>query len=565
MTAQSRKALALKAIGAAAAALIAAPLLAACGGGSQASELPEQSGATTESATPASTGGEITWAIESEPTTLNPQINGGAAAKHILHGLFDSYLFRTADGSYEPWLAESYQVSEDGKTVTLVLRDDVTFSNGEALDAAAVVANFDQLTSPDYASSSKTSLGSVESYQATDTRTVEFTLSQPDALFLDYLTIPGSAPIAPESLAKSSELEAGGPTVYGTGPFVLEAWNAGQDIILAKRTDYAWAPEELATEDGTAYVDKVTYRVLSEDSTRTGALTSGQADIITGIPALDASLFADQEGYTYEKSLAAGSPYSLYLNVSRAPFDDPLVRKAFIQGIDLDALLESTYRGEVQRAWSSVSPRSPYYDESLEQAITYDPEAANALLDKAGWTERDAEGYRTKDGERLKIRIVTAAPYVRDNRDLLNQAIGAAAKSTLGVEYSYEPVDFGTEEEANKANEYEAFDNSYNSTDPAGFFDVLYYSDPARGFIARGKYKDPELDKLIDAGRYSIDQDARTETYTALQKYVADNSYQFPLYASQETLAYSDNVTGVSFDPASGFAWGAYTVGRTQK
>lgn len=541
--------------------LLAAPILAACG----ANAAPTNQSGLAEQSSEASavTGGELIWAIESEPTTLNPQINGGAAAKHILHGLFDTYLFRTAEGDYEPWLAQEYVVSEDGKTITLTLRDDVTFSNGEPLNAEAVVANFDQLTSDDYANSGKGALSSLEGYKAIDDGTVEFTLSQPDALFLDYLTIPSSAPIAPESLANSAELEAGGTTVYGTGPFVLKAWNQGQDIVLTKRDDYAWAPAAIATADGTANLDTVTYRILSENSTRTGALSSGQVDIITGIPALDAPLFDGQDGYVYEENLAAGSPYSLYLNVSHTPFDDPKVREAFITGIDLDALLESTYRGQVQRAWGSVSPTSPFYDASLENSIEYDPDKANALLDEAGWTERDSEGYRVKDGERLKIRIVTAAPYVRDNRDVLNQAIGASAKTNLGLEYSYEPVDFGTEEEANKANAYEAFDNSYNATDVAGSYDVLYYSDPARGFIARGKFNDPQLDKLIDEGRYSLDTDARKETYLALQKYVADNAYQLPLYTSQETLAYHDDITGITYDPASGFAWGAYTVART--
>ena len=79
-------------------------------------------------------------------------------------------------------------------------------------------------------------------------------------------------------------------------------------------------------------------------------------DAITGIPAVDESLFDDQEGFVYEKGQAVGSPYSIYLNVTRPGLDDKDVREALRQGIDIDALLESVYHGQVERAWSSLAP-----------------------------------------------------------------------------------------------------------------------------------------------------------------------------------------------------------------
>lgn len=535
----------LKAAGALAAASL---LIAACG-----------SNTADETSTQQSSGGDIVWAIESEPTTLNPQLNGGAAAKHILRGLFDSYLFQNGAGEFEPWLATGYTLSQDGKVLTLTLREDVTFSNGEAFDADAVVANFDQLTSDGYGNSGQAGISSLESYRAVNESTVEFTLSQPDTLFLDYLSGLSSAPIAPDSLG-NDQLESGGTEIYGTGPFVLENWNQGQEIAFTKRADYAWAPEELATESGQAYLDSVTYRILSENSTRTGALSSNQVDIISGIPALDVSLFDGQEGFSYEKSEAAGSPYSLYLNVSRPGLDEKEVREAIRQGIDLDALLDSVYHGQVERAWSSISPKTSFYDASLEDSVSYDVDGANELLDQAGWDERDADGYRTKEGQRLTIRAVSAAPYVRDNRDVLLQAVGAALKNDLDVEFLFQPVDLGTEEERTEANDYEVFDNSYNTTDPAASYDVLYSSDPSRGYIARGKYNDSTIDDLIDQGRFTADSEGRGEVYTKLQQYIAEQAYQIPLYVPTDTVAYADSVNGLTFDPASGFVWGAYTV-----
>ena len=534
----------------AAGALVAAALVVAACGSSTASE------STAEAQT---SGGTVTWAVESEPTTLNPQLNGGAAAKHILRNAFDSYLFKNGDGEYEPWLASEFSQSDDGKTITLTLRDDVTFSNDEKLDADAVVANFDVLTSDDYGNSGQAGIASLESYRAVDDQTVEFTLAQPDALFLDYLSGLGSAPLAPASL-ESDQLESGGTEIYGTGPFVLDSWNQGQDTKFSKRDGYAWAPEELATQDGEAYLDSVTYQILAENSTRTGALSSNQVDAISGIPAVDVSLFDGQEGFVYEKGQAVGSPYSLYLNVSRPGLEEKDVREAIRQGIDLDALLDSVYHGQVDRAWSSISPGTPYYDESLENSVPYDVDNANDLLDNAGWDERDSQGYRVKDGERLTVRAVSAAPYVRDNRDVLLQAIGASLKNDLDIEFVFEAVDLGTEEERAEANAYEVFDNSYNSSDPAASYDVLYSSDPARGYIARGKFDDSTIDDLLDKGRYTTDLEQREEVYTELQSYISEQAYQIPLYIPTDTVAHTDKVDGLVFDPSSGFVWSAYTV-----
>ncbi|MGO1593609.1 MAG: ABC transporter substrate-binding protein, partial [Ancrocorticia sp.] len=521
------------------------------------------SNTTEQSADAAQTeGGDLVWAIETEPTTLNPQLNGGDAVKHVIRGLFDSYLYANEAGEYEPWLAEGYEVSEDGTTITLTLRDDVTFSNGEELDADAVVQNFDQLTEDDYASSSRNSLTSLTDYEAVDATTVEFTLSQPDALFLNYLSSSSSSPIAPESLESSDELESGGTTVYGTGPFTLESWNQGQEIVFAKRADYAWAPQAIANEDDVAYLDSVTYRILGENSTRTGALSSGQADVITGIPAVDVPLFDGQDGFEYYNSPAGGSPYSIYLNVTRPGLDDQNVREAIRQGLDLDTLLDSVYQGQVERAWSSLTPASPYYDESLEDSVPYDVEGANDLLDEAGWSERDGDGFRVKDGERLTVRAVSAAPYVRDNRDVLLQAIGASLRNDLGIDFAFEPVDLGTESERAEANDYELFDNSYGGSDPASSYDVLYSSDPARGFIARGNYDDDTLDGLLDEGRYSFDTEARHETYKELQAYISEEAYQIPLYVVADTVGTKDTVKGLTFDPVGGNAWSAYTVSK---
>ena len=97
-------------------------------------------------------GGDLTWGVESEPNTLNPQLNGQAKAKLILRASYESLFARKADGAYVPWLATAYEISPDGKRYTFTLRDNVKFTDGRAFDAAAVATNFEQIRHATYLS-----------------------------------------------------------------------------------------------------------------------------------------------------------------------------------------------------------------------------------------------------------------------------------------------------------------------------------------------------------------------------------------------------------------------------
>lgn len=536
-------------------------VLAACSS-SEESEEPAATGSEIASGAAAS-GGDLLWAIETTLSTVNPHLNGQDKARPIFRNVFDSYLYLDEEGQLHPWLAEEIDLSDDGTVLTLTLRDDVTFSDGDALNADAVLTNFDKFLDGQYLSSSIAGLHFLEDIEAVDDYTVEFTLSQPDNYFLLWLSLPNSAPLSPSSFELPQEtLEAGGPELAGTGPFVISDYTLNTELVLTKRDDYNWAPEAFANEEGAAYLDSVTYRTLSEGPARSGALEQGQVDAASDIQPLDVPTFAESEDFAYVRNGLSGTPYSLYLNVSKPPFDDIRVREAFARGADIDAIITSIYQGTYDRAWSPITPVGPFGDESLEGWIDFDIDGANRLLDEAGWTERNDEGVRVKDGEPLVARAVAGAQFVRESRDQLNIALGAALKQNVGIDFRYEPVDSGTEFERADANDYEVFDNSYGLADPVAGLDLLYYSsDPTRGFIARGRFNDSDLEQLIDTGRFNADRDARAEVYDQVQAHVTENFYVVPLTNTQDTYAYdSTRVNGITVDPASGQLFGAYNV-----
>ncbi len=523
--------------------------------------------ATTPAAGPSTSasepvaGGTLYWGIETKLQTVNPHRNGQDKAGPILRNAFDSYLYRTESGEYQPWLASSYTLGNDGKQVTLVLRDGVTFSDGAPLNADAVIANFDKVKSTGYLTSSPAGLRFVDSYEKTADNTVTFNLSQPDSLFLLYLSSQTSSPLSPATLEKpQTVLESGGPELAGIGPFTISSFTPNTELTFTKRADYAWAPEAIASGQSAAYLDQVVYRTLAEGATRTGALQQGQVQIASDIQPLDVSVFSDSADFTYERSPVSGTPYAYYLNVSKAPLDDVRVREAFIKGIDLKPILTSIYNNTFDQASAPISVRGPFADPTSLDGYATDVDAANKLLDEAGWTGRNADGIRTKDGQTLTIRVISAAPFVRESRDQLAVAIGAALKQSVGIDYQYKVVDLGTSQQSMKDNDFEIFDNSYGGADPASGLDILYSSDPTRGFIAYGNYNDPKVDELLDQGRFSTDLAARKTTYNEFQQYVTSKFYVLPLYQTQDNLATTKKVHGVTIDGASGQPFGAYKI-----
>ncbi|MEV8512200.1 ABC transporter substrate-binding protein [Dactylosporangium sp. NPDC051484] len=502
-------------------------------------------------------GGKLTWGIETEPITFNPHQYAQAKARLLVWNSFEGLLTHDDKGGYIPWLAKSYSVSADGLTYTFKLRDDVTFHDGEKFDAAAVKANLDQLQVPGYAPSVLGSqLRNYKDATVVDATTLDVHLKQPDVLILDFFAAPQGAQISPKSL-KSPDLKAGGPDVVGTGPFILDRYTKGQEVHYKRNPNYKWAPAN-AGHQGPAYLDEVTYRFLKESSVRVGALTSGQVDVVEGVPATEQELVKADPNLAFSRSLNSGTAYIYYFNQTKAPFDDIRVRKAFRDAVDVDALLQGVYRGTATRAWSILSPSGPFYDASLEKTYGNNATEANSLLDQAGWSTKDAEGFRTRDGKRLTVRIVLSAPYVRDKRDILAQAVQAAVKQSAGIDLQVKIVDAGTATDALAKNEYEVFDNSRADTDAGAALSLLL---PKGAPINRHGYNSPEIDQLVAQGSATADTAKRKEIYLKLQQLtVADNSTLLPLYAPADQIAAQKKVGGLGFEPTAGVPASAYNV-----
>lgn len=434
----------------------------------------------------------------------------------------------------------------------------MTFTDGTKFDAEAVKANIDQFFVDGYNPAVRAvQLRNLDRVEVFDPATVAFHLKQPDVLLLDFLSSPQGAQVSPKSLREAKNLKAGGPELAGTGPFRLDHYTAGQEVVFTKNPAYNWAPAN-AGHSGAAYLDRITYRFLKESSVRVGALTSGQVQIVEGVPATDEGLITANPQLSLIRGLNSGSAYSYYFNTTHAPFDDLRVRQAFREAVDVDAVLTGVYRGSATRAWSVIGPTSQFYDKTLEKTYGGDAAKANRLLDEAGWATRDADGFRTKDGKRLTVRLVQSAPFVRDRRDVLAQAVQAQVKQSAGIDLNVAVVDQGTATQALADGQYEVFDNSRADTDAGAALNLLLHS---AGAINRTGFQDPALDRLLEQGQASADQAQRQTAYQQVQKLtITDQALILPLYAPADQIAASTTVGGLGFEPAAGVPGSAYNL-----
>lgn len=504
-------------------------------------------------------GGSLSWGVETEPNTLNPHLNGQAKAKLILRNAYETLLARTPDGGYVPWLAKDYAISEDGRVYTFTLRDDVSFHDGEKLDAAAVALNFTKLKEPTYSGSiSAGHVSHVSEAIAVDARTLVLKLSRVYAPFLDGAA--GIEILSPKSFA-SAQLKAGGPDIAGTGPFRIERYVKGQEVRFVRNEAYNWAPAN-AGHPGSAWLDRVTYRFLPEAAVRTGALTSGQVDVIEGISGNDAGLFKDNPEFIYQSALNTGTPYTLYLNAIQGPTEDVRVRQAILAAIDVERVIRSVYRGERQRAWGILTPAdTDFYDRSIEGSYGFDPKRANRLLDEAGWSGRDTEGFRTKNGQRLSIEIVQSQATLRDQRDVLLQAVQAQARQNAGLDLVLRYVDAGTYTTRQNDGQYGIIPNSTTTQENGVTIYFHYLPRNKGGSINYSRTEAPEISAWLDEAASTLDAKKRFDIYGRLQRFaLLEQAYGLPLYVPDDQIAASVRVKGVGFRPFKRLPENAYDI-----
>ena len=489
-------------------------------------------------------GGELVWAIAGANLSaghMDPQTSQLDSAASVQRGVLDSLVFQNADGTFAPWLASGWVVSADGLEYTFSLRDDVVFHDGTPFDAAAVKANLDRIADDATDSKQAASMLGAEYYEGTtviDPHTVVVRFSQPNAPFLQAASTAYLGMYSPATLeANADTLKAGGPGItVGSGPLIMSDYVPDQEIVYVRNDAYAWGPNGAEAPE----FETLRVAIVPEPAVRIGMLASGEAQLASNITAnavstLDPSLTVDAKS-------VPGLPYSLFLNEGYGVFADELVREAFSRAIDIDAAVETIYFGQYERAWSVLGPATPGYDASLEGTWEFDPEAANALLDEAGWTQRDAEGYRTRDGARLSARWIAWTP-ISDDAAALANAIQSDLRD-VGFELVREALEPGAYNEQYGPKTFDITDWDFAGVDP----DLLRAHLHSEGFQNASQVSDAALDAMLSDAVAESDPAARAALYRAVQQWNAQHHAIVPIFVPSVITVVAPEVTGLSYD-----------------
>lgn len=495
-------------------------------------------------------GGTLVYASgDGEPTCLDPHVGGNYPQALIAGQFLESLVSLDESGEVIPWLATEWTASDDGLTWDFTLRDDVEFTDGTPFDAEAVKVNVEHLKNPDTQSSTGyLALGKVDSVEVVSDTVARFHLTAPDSALLESLTQPWNAIESPAGIARGMEENCLAP--IGTGPFIVDEWVPQDHVTLVRNDDYATGPADRG-HDGAPYLDGIEWRFIPDSASRYAALAAGEVDVIDNAQP-DTIDQARQTGTLVELDAPRpGASNRIELNSGQAPFDDVRVREAFIRAADVNDGIETLFFGTAERSYSVLSSVEPlaYADDTLFET---DLEAANALLDEAGWTERDADGIRTKNGAPLTVRFPISTNQSIPAEQSLFEQIQATAKDA-GFDVQLEPLDLSSWYGALFAHEYEIVSAPYTKVGP-DVLRILYHSDsitpaPSGYFANLAQLSDPELDALLTQAASESDPDSRAALYEQAQQLILGGFYALPLYDQQNHFLLSPKLEGVRAMP----------------
>ncbi|HLU55310.1 MAG TPA: ABC transporter substrate-binding protein [Pseudonocardia sp.] len=476
-----------------------AVVLAACSGGGAA----PSGGAAASS---------LVVGATSDPDTLFPWKATQFQAVNVLEQLYGTLTELDADLEVVPGLAESWEVSEDGTTVTFTLREGVTFADGSAFDSADVKASLDRIRDEATGAVARASLESVASVEAPDPRTVVLTLTGPDAGLLAALASVNLA-ILPSD-ATEEALQA---TPNGTGPFTLTQRTPNQSIVLEPNPNF-WG--------GAPKVPSLEFRVIPDETSIVAAMQSGNVSFAVFDDPLVAQS-AEGSGLTVTKTPQL-SYHVLQLNARRAPLDNLDVRLAIQCAIDRQQVLDTAALGEGEVTGPITSPayRS---DPAARPCPQRDLDAAKRHLAAAGHA-----------GGLTLSTIVSQGEYATS----VNEATNIQAQlAEAGITLNLEVLESGAYVDRWVAADFEtAVALNGGRPDPDGMYGRYFTSTGNLNEVAG--YSSPELDALFAQGKATSDPEARKAIYQEVSRHLEDNAVWVWLFTSYTYTATGPEVSG---------------------
>ncbi|MGE2722698.1 ABC transporter substrate-binding protein [Mycolicibacterium celeriflavum] len=448
-------------------------------------------------------------AIAGEPDQLDPHKTSAYFSFEVLENVFDTLVEPDANLEMRPALAESWEVSPDQLSWTFHLRPGVTFHDGSPFTADDVVFSYRRIIDEQLANVDKFS--AVTDVRAVDPMTVVIDVKHPTPNLLT--NIGGFKGMA---IVQRRNVESGQIATHpvGTGPFAFQSQKSGDSITLTANPSY-WG--------GAPKIAGVTFRFISEPSTALSALQAGEIDWTDSIPPQRVAQLRDDD--SLHLAVTASNDYwYLALNEAHKPWDDVRVRQAVAYGIDRAAIVQATSYGTAAANQLAIPEGNPWY--TAYDRYRYDTDTAQRLLDEAGVGDVDLDMLVTSEYP----ETVTAAQVIADNL------------APLGITVNIRTVDFATWlDEQNSGNFDMLMMGWLGNIDPDDFYYAQHHTN---GTSNAQKFSNPDVDRLLDAGRVETNREARFDDYRQAATIIADEVSYIYLYNPSVIQAWVTNLSG---------------------
>ncbi|MFO6465857.1 ABC transporter substrate-binding protein [Jannaschia sp. KMU-145] len=433
---------------------------------------------------------DITIGMQLEPPNLDPTGGAAAAIDEVVYAnVFEGLTRFGPDGSIQPALAESWDVSEDGLTWTFDLHEGVTFHDGTTMDAEDVVFSLDRARAEDSTNAQKALFEGIASVEAVDAQTVRITLAAPNGNLPFNLAWGDAVIVAPES----AETNASAPV--GTGPFTVADWVQGDRVELT-RNDAYWG-------DAPA-LDRATFKFISDPNAAFAAVMAGDVDAFPTFPAPETlSSFEADPRFSVIVGSTEGETILAMNNVS---LPDARVRQAITHAIDRQAIIDGAMFGYGTPIGTHFAPHNPDYVDLTDRSA-HDPERARELLAEAGVTD-------------LTLRLMLPPPaYARRGGEIIASQLRA-----VGIETEIANLEWAQWlEQVFRGKDFDLTIVSH--TEPA---DINIYARPDYYF----QYDNPAFQALIEELSVETNPEQRSALSRQAQEIISGdyvNAYLFQL------------------------------------
>jgi peptide/nickel transport system substrate-binding protein len=483
---------------------------------------------------PGDEGDWLVWHIPAEPRTLNPIVDeADTYTRYITTGsIFERLLEYDFDEAVlKPWLAESYELSDDGLEMTVRLREGVCFSDGVPMTADDIIFTYETAQNPGVdAAVQRIFYKTFKEVVKIDERTVKFVFKE---VLWKTFEVVGLFEVLPKHIYDfndPSEFNKRISNPVGSGPYVFKKWDVGQQVVLERNENY-WGHKP--------NIEKIVFRFITNDTAALQAFRSGDVDYMEPSAEQYQEMIKDEE---FKKNFYAltywtpGVPFFYIGWNEKTPFfEDRRVRLAMTHLIDRQAIVDHLLPGDHKVTTSPFYIYGRQHDPNI-QPWPFDPAKAAELLEEAGWRDTDGDGIRDKDGVpfRFKLSFPTGRVFYEQLAKLFKESAGQ-----VGIEVNTDPYEWSVFIQKLHERELQAYSLGSGGTIEFDPYQYWHSSQISSGGGNTTGYNNPEADALLEKARRTLDPDTRYALYHDFHRMMHEDQPFTFLYIRPE-LAFID-------------------------